>query len=387
MKGKSNQICNLYNKHKVFIHFVLFVAIYVVCIVLDITQVTSAMQNFVKDKWPHLVFDLKSKTDVLIGLYGTVWIVSLGFIIFVIQNGYGNILGLRMLDIISLCIPTGSVWFIIGGFALKFVLYIIAYCYHLRLCILFGIIEVFLSFIYLIRFFTKIADDIFVFRILQTNVIKYMQDVKIEECKLTTCTKNIDYKNSAECDYLAELLLQFLRELQKKEENWSQHSVIRATNTLKQIMSNICFSKTGRKRIEYLLKTCFENGNDIGNYWLFMLLACVVDTDAGKLTVKELGKILAVKSLDDAAQIALYFDTYIVCVQEFMDDFFWGDMYGKTLRKIYLDPQICLDEEDMKSYICKMICMQAMEAGEEDMSSFDMEKHYNELMIKVSKRC
>lgn len=327
---------------------VYFILLYAVAVFLDIVPCLNAFVTTIK-KSSIFDFNLQEKASTLVEVYGTVWTVSIGIIVFAIQRGYGRILGLHIGEILSILLSKRQIGMVVSYFLIKFMIYLLAYCYGWRCTLVLGLLESFLSLAYDIYFFIRISTLNLVSEILKENTKRNIKALCMDsidswraDWKIVKSAQNMNYDSSEECDALIEQVTTFLEAIEvpgECSEIGQVDFLIREMSILKQVTENICFADSGKKRMEYILKSCFENltkfCGDSPGFRMFLLLESFLDISSSIITPEKIKKLFDILDEDNAAECLEALMIYIKFLQEEMAEEARGKLYLKECKNLY----------------------------------------------------
>lgn len=134
---------------------ILIIVLYVVFYIIDLfwgNFIAAWMES------TELNFDFTAKASNFLTTYLNSWTVTVGVAVFVVQRGYGRIMGLQMGGIVKLFLGRTFIFVCTFFMLIKPVFYLIAYCYHFRCILFWGIFEVYLCFFIIVYFFIRLTD-------------------------------------------------------------------------------------------------------------------------------------------------------------------------------------------------------------------------------------
>lgn len=142
--------------------------------------------------------------DILKDVYGIVWGVTIGIIVFVSQNGYGTIYGLQMVDILIIYFDKIEIVLISLFYIIKLAAYEVFYLMDMKWTLLAGQIEVFSTFIYIIYLFVKLSNPERVSCLLEKDTKKNIELLYSDEqninWRLKKSVDNLNYSSTESCN-------------------------------------------------------------------------------------------------------------------------------------------------------------------------------------------
>lgn len=320
------------------------IIIYVVMFVFDtIPCINNCLMQF-RARIP-IKLKLQDKMGDMVGAYGIVWTVTVGFMIFTVQNGYGHILGLKISDILHILLKSYQIIIVSVYLLLKFLLCILAYVFFLRFTFMWTMVECFICFAVTIWFFIKVADLEGTKSLLINDIHNNMKilekndkDKKKKEqpnWKIIKCTKNMSYNNSEETEALVELLTEFVKQminLDHYPDKITVEILYNEMKVLKLIIGNIIFTNEGKLHIEYIIKQCIENLADElsgkqRSFRMFLLLESILNIIGEHSEEKLIGEILDMLDPQTAQELLRSLLFYVEFVKQRMGGGAWSDVY------------------------------------------------------------
>lgn len=294
--------------------------------------------------------------DILKDVYGIVWGVTIGIIVFVSQNGYGTIYGLQMVDILIIYFDKIEIVLISLFYIIKLAAYEVFYLMDMKWTLLAGQIEVFSTFIYIIYLFVKLSNPERVSCLLEKDTKKNIELLYSDEqninWRLKKSVDNLNYSSTESCNVVINNLSSLYNSISIPEidpENLydnaeSRNEYILKYEKLHNILSeykqftDIIFGKNiDRNIVINIICRCgkkIKSESGIKNSFLFY--RNILIDRSYKITQKELFYILSCLSQESEKRILIYLMITCFYLKDHAKDIDLNLLYYGLLKERFL---------------------------------------------------
>lgn len=314
------------------------VSIYAAGCIVDTSPWLKKYINFFID-------NIESKETGLFIMFGIIWFVVIGIVLFEIWQGPGIILGFRKKAVLDMVLGSERMTAIEIIFSVKFLIYIIAYICRWECTLILGIWEIMISLIYILFRIPKIINAEKVAEILYDNTEKSIQaSYTIEKDNgdswiIIRAAKRLNYQDIEECDELIRNMSGIVNVIKVGENKIKSDEATLIIGLMKKtvlLTKVIYFATDDRKRMQYIISKCYDQIRDADEAEVkkFLLLRSLLCDSSYAFTPKDVIRML--KRLSKHYEQCLrYLIIYIKCFSDCVGEQPWHIAYMDALVAEY----------------------------------------------------
>lgn len=339
---------------------------------------------------------LADKMDAMLGFYGIIWTVTTGTVVFVIQHGYGNVLGLSMIEILGMAFFEPVLVYTGALILCRAEVFLGVYLLEMKCTMVFGIAEMTMCLLFIGKCF---------FSLPQVKTVKEMiisNDDKITDKQnenILKVSKQMNYNDNEECEALIEILT--LRTKQLQEVDWSLEAkwnkenaavLIKQENIVNRVVENM-YKALGdsHERMMYLMKMGLNSLSKESAYKKYAFVKSLLADSAFAIPPEEIIYMLQTIENGNRIQVLKKLIVYTGFLHIILDKNAWNKTVLTALYKEYAkygETEETLKWEDS----AEVFYMEYQRYGMEEKTDFpkmdntmQMNKRYIDLTNEIKK--